>query len=214
MRWLCVFIIAKETYHCEEIGMNFLAHLHIAEHCQSSLLGNLLGDFVKGNPENKYPSAVVQGIQLHRFVDRYTDNHPLIHQLKPRFDGESRRFCPIALDMFWDHCLASQWAEFDPRTLGQFCQQAQQQVEAETRFETPEKFQLVSQSMWRGRWLESYQQQDNIEFALRRIATRSPRMARLTTCIPILFAHYDEFSAVFGELYRDVLTAAKRQTIC
>lgn len=28
--------------------MNFLAHLHIAKHCNSNLAGNLLGDFVKG----------------------------------------------------------------------------------------------------------------------------------------------------------------------
>lgn len=31
--------------------MNFLAHIHLAQRAQSSLLGNLMADFVRGDPE-------------------------------------------------------------------------------------------------------------------------------------------------------------------
>lgn len=65
--------------------MNFLAHLHIAHHCQSSLLGNLLGDFVKGDPTEQYPQSLVQGIRLHRWVDAYTDSHPVMKAAKSLF---------------------------------------------------------------------------------------------------------------------------------
>lgn len=51
--------------------MNFLAHLHIAQHCKSNLAGNLLGDFVKGDPNKHYSTSLSDGIRLHRFVDRY-----------------------------------------------------------------------------------------------------------------------------------------------
>ena len=63
--------------------MNYLAHLHIAEHTQTSFLGNFLGDFIKGNPEGQFNPGVVSGIRLHRFVDSYIDGHPLIKTLKP-----------------------------------------------------------------------------------------------------------------------------------
>lgn len=33
--------------------MNYLAHLHIADHTNTSFTGNFLGDFVKGDPEQK-----------------------------------------------------------------------------------------------------------------------------------------------------------------
>ena len=52
--------------------MNFLAHLHIAQHCNSNLAGNLLGDFVKGDPNKHYSDSLSDGIRLHRFVDSYT----------------------------------------------------------------------------------------------------------------------------------------------
>lgn len=72
--------------------MNYLAHLHIAQHCESSMLGNLLGDFVKGNPEHRYSADIVQGIKLHRFVDTTTDSHALMLKAKEYFPGKSQHF--------------------------------------------------------------------------------------------------------------------------
>lgn len=97
--------------------MNFLAHLHIADHCNSHFMGNLLGDFVKGDPSKLYDSDITNGIKLHRFVDRITDHHPIVEECKPHFKGVARRFAPIALDMFWDHCLAKHWNDFHQESL-------------------------------------------------------------------------------------------------
>ncbi len=36
--------------------MNFLAHLHLAHLADSSLPGNLMADFVRGNPQGDYPA--------------------------------------------------------------------------------------------------------------------------------------------------------------
>lgn len=71
--------------------MNFLAHLHIADVSNTSLVGNLLGDFVRGDPTGKYQEDWVEGIRIHRFVDSYTDNHPDIKAILPLF-GQQRRF--------------------------------------------------------------------------------------------------------------------------
>lgn len=111
--------------------MNYLAHLHIADHCQSSLLGNLLGDFVKGDPDSQYVAPIARGIRLHRLVDAYTDSHPVIQHAKQCFSADTRRFAPIALDMFWDHCLASQWDHYHDLSLSRFVRQAHQRVTRE-----------------------------------------------------------------------------------
>ena len=198
--------------------MNFLAHLHIAEHCQSSLLGNLLGDFVKGNPNGKFPEPVVSGIKLHRFVDTLTDHHATLSDIKPLFTGHRRRFCAIALDMFWDHCLAKQWQDYHPDSLEHFCQNAEQKIKHEMGLlepgAIPTRFITISEHMWQGRWLESYRDLNNIELALTRMSTRSIRMDPLKSCFPVLEHHYEVLMAVFRQLYPDVLTAAKRHVIC
>ena len=195
--------------------MNYLAHLHIAEHTQTSFLGNFLGDFVKGNPDGSYNPDVVKGIRLHRFVDSYTDAHPLITSVKPLFSKELRRFSPITLDMFWDHCLAKYWSIFHGESLSQFTVLAQAIIAKETQMLTdplPERFNKVSKLVWQGKWFEHYADIKNIDFALKRIALRSPRMAPLADTFVTLIEHYDQLTRTFFDLYPDVLLASTIKT--
>ncbi|MBA5764405.1 DUF479 domain-containing protein [Vibrio sp. 404] len=189
--------------------MNFLAHLHIAQSCQSSMLGNLLGDFVKGDPMRQFPVEVAQGIRLHRFVDSYTDSHAVIRRAKTNFSSKQRRFAGIALDVMWDHYLAVNWTNYHSSELDEFCLQAELMVRQEQTMPVPERFQLVTTRMWQGRWLESYQHLDNIEFALMRMSERSSRMAPLAECFTSLEQHYAEFELLFNEFYPQLLSVSR-----
>ncbi len=194
--------------------MNFLAHLHIADHANSHLMGNLLGDFVKGDPGKQFDSDVADGIRLHRFVDSLTDNHPLVLQQKQYFPPSLRRFAPIALDMFWDHCLALHWHEFSLLSLEQFLHKAQhiclQQQSQITEQTIPIRYTKVTQSMWQGQWLLSYQELDNINYALQRMSLRSERMQPLALCGEVLSQHYIALTHVFNLLYPQVLQQSKK----
>ncbi|MEH0712254.1 ACP phosphodiesterase [Vibrio owensii] len=185
--------------------MNFLAHLHIADHCNSHLMGNLLGDFVKGDPSKQYQTDISNGIKLHRFVDRITDHHALVEECKPHFTGVARRFAPIALDMFWDHCLAKHWRTFSPKSLDSFVRYAYSEVNKQISDDLPPRFLMLHRRMWSGGWLQSYQDLENIEFALHRMSQRSPRMADLTTTFEVLDNEYEQLEAKFAALYQDVL---------
>lgn len=175
-------------------------------------MGNLLGDFVKGNPEGRFHPSVVEGIKLHRFVDSYTDRHPLTAQAKLLFAREKRRYAPIALDMFWDHALACRFDEYHPVSLEQFSQSAMRTVlrqAQQTEQPLPERFMRVANAMHQGQWLSSYQELDNIRFALSRIAQRSPRMTPLAQCGEDLSRESAHLMAIFDQLYSDVLNAAQ-----
>ncbi|EGU33893.1 hypothetical protein VII00023_17209 [Vibrio ichthyoenteri ATCC 700023] len=189
--------------------MNFLAHLHIAHHCGSNLLGNLLGDFVKGDPNRDYEPEIAAGIRLHRFVDSYTDSATILLRAKQHFPQGHRRFAGIALDVFWDHCLATHWENYHPLPLDLFCQQSESIVKQTDVGMLPERFILVSENMWRGRWLESYQSLDNIEIALSRMSARRDSMAPLKECYPYLQRHYGDLQQLFAEFYPELLRASQ-----
>jgi acyl carrier protein phosphodiesterase len=193
--------------------MNYLAHLHIAEHTKTSFSGNFLGDFVKGDPDGKFPTQIVEGIRLHRHIDSFVDKHPEVMASKLFFPKQLRRYAPIALDMVWDHYLALYWTKFHHLSLANFCQKTEQKIAIETapsEIELPERFVRVNRWVWQDKWLESYQKMQNIEYALTRMSTRSQRMAPLAETGQVLGQHYEQLNAVFFELYDDVLTESKK----
>lgn len=188
--------------------MNYLAHLHIADHCGSDLVGNLLGDFVKGNPDDLFPSEVVKGIKLHRWVDSNTDSHPIVLSLKRFFPENLKRFAPIAFDMFWDHALATRWDEYHHLSLTQFINQSEYEC-SQCELILPEKYERVTKAMWEGEWLFSYQNFDNIAYALERMSMRRPKLSPLAQCSEIMEQEYDTFMAAFSQFYPDLLMKAK-----
>ena len=83
--------------------MNYLAHIHLGYLSQTSLVGNFLGDFVKGSDLSHLNTALRQGVWLHRRIDTYTDQHTAIVELRNLFPKKLRRFSGIALDVYFDH---------------------------------------------------------------------------------------------------------------
>lgn len=188
--------------------MNYLAHLHIADHTNTSFSGNFLGDFVKGNPDGKFPTEIVKGIRLHRHIDSFVDKHHQVLTAKLLFPKSLRRYAPIALDMFWDHFLALHWKQFHRLTLSDFCLLAERNIKKETSHKQvvlPEQFEKVNGWVWQDRWLESYQKSENIDYALKRMSMRSERMAPLGDTGEVLTKHYEQLLNVFFVLYEDVL---------
>lgn len=88
--------------------MNYLAHIHIANHTQTSLLGNFLGDFVKGQAFNDLPRELATGVRLHRKIDQFTDSHELVKGLRRSFPRDLRRVAGIVIDITFDYFLLQQ----------------------------------------------------------------------------------------------------------
>ncbi|EPQ9982965.1 ACP phosphodiesterase [Vibrio vulnificus] len=185
--------------------MNYLAHLHLADVANSDMLGNLLGDFAKGDPSKLYSLEIVQGIRLHRAVDKFVDTHGIVQACKKRFPEQQRRFALIALDMFWDHCLAMHWHRYSDISLDSFVHYAQREVAKHDTKDLPRSFLLLNQRMWQDKWLQSYREMDNIEFALHRMSQRRPRLSPLSECHATLQDEYEHFSSAFETLYADTL---------
>ena len=93
--------------------MNYLAHLYLAGPEPEARLGALLGDFVFGQAALADWGALERReIVIHRRVDRYTDEHPQVVAARRLFAHGRQRYAGIALDVYYDHCLARDWARY------------------------------------------------------------------------------------------------------
>jgi len=188
--------------------MNYLAHLHLASLAESSLLGNLMADFVRGNPDSQFPDTVVAGIRMHRRIDVLTDTHPQVKAAKGLFSSEYRRVAPIALDVVWDHFLARHWSHFEPDlSLREFILSAESTI-APTLQGTPHDFQSLNNFLWRERWLERYAELGFLERVLNGMAHRRPRLVALGGIFTEIEQHYPALEEGFWRLYPDLMHIA------
>jgi acyl carrier protein phosphodiesterase len=67
--------------------MNVLAHIYLSGDSEQIIIGNYIGDYVKGREYLKYPELIRKGIILHRHIDAFTDNHPVVHEARSSSAG-------------------------------------------------------------------------------------------------------------------------------
>jgi len=84
------------------------------------MLGNLLGDFVKGSKFIGIPNELQKGIILHRKIDMFIDHHPLILDLQAEINEDLPKVSGIAIDLIFDHLLAKNWSNFNDESLEKF----------------------------------------------------------------------------------------------
>ena len=60
--------------------MNFLAHIYLSGDDDHITIGNFMADGIKGKKYLNYPEGIQTGILLHRWIDSYTDSHPIVKQ--------------------------------------------------------------------------------------------------------------------------------------
>lgn len=193
--------------------MNFLAHLHLASLANSSLLGNLMADFVRGNPHNDWPESVAEGILHHRRIDVMTDSLPEVRAAREFFRAETRRVSPITLDVVWDHFLSLHWDKIVPEiSLPAFLAHAKSVIEPELP-STPERFQNLNRYLWTQRWMERYAEPDYLQNVLSGMASRRPRLAALEDSWQDFSDNYEQLNAFFWQFYPVMMEKAARKAL-
>ncbi len=180
--------------------MNYLAHLYLSDTDPGSLVGSLMGDFVKGKVGHEFEPSLRQGILLHRRIDSFTDAHPLIRRSKARISPEFRRYAGILVDIFFDHFLARQWNCWSDTPLDEFASSVYG-ILGERQETFPERMQRSMRYMVSNRLLQSYREIGGVHHALRGMETRLKRPSRLGDSISELEENYRGFNSDFGQFF-------------
>lgn len=179
--------------------MNYLAHLHLGGPRPADMLGSLYGDFVKGPLQGRWPAEIEAGIRLHRQIDAFTDSHPLVLQAKSRFPSERRRYAGILIDLFFDHCLAANWADYSSEPLERFTQRVYGVLAAEP--ELPGKLAVIAPHMAAHDWLGSYREFEVLERVLANMSRRLSRPDGLAGGLAELEQLYEPLLQDFRDFY-------------
>lgn len=183
--------------------MNYLAHAALAQPDIYSIVGNLLGDFCKGISVEQLQPQILAGLQNHRAVDRFTDQHPLVRVAKQQFSAARRRFAPIALDVLFDHYLIQHWSSFYPQPFDTFKAQLYSQL-ASAEHLMPQAMQRTMHSVRTHDWFAGYARLDYLAMALDRIASRIRFNHRFYGIITEIQPQYRQLEQLFLQFYPEL----------
>ena len=193
--------------------MNYFAHLCLAKDTPESLVGNLLGDFMRGVDPRALRLPVFLGLENHRQVDRFTDTHPLIRELKDLFDPDCKRFAGIALDIYFDHLLIKHWERLETRQLEQLNEHYYATLSANQHLMPSARMRTVCSRIVSGRWFDAYSHQHNTLEAVRRAATRIRFANSFDRACGELLRNQSEIEAAFLRFYPELAAHIKDQMI-
>ncbi len=186
--------------------MNFLAHLHLAEAAPESVLGNLLGDFVKGYPwDDRFPRSVWKGIVEHRAVDAFTDAHPEWQKSRALLPKRLRRFAGIVVDIYYDHFLHRNWERFSPNEgIEDFIERVHSQLRERLYLVEEEPAEII-EMMIQERWLATYRTLEGVDETLKRVSKRSEILHPIFEAARDLEGHLPEMEGHFLAFYPDLI---------
>jgi len=194
--------------------MNYLAHLYLAQDSDESIIGNLLGDFIKGSLENIENREIARGITTHRKVDLYTDRHEKIIESKRLISQKRKRFAGIIIDVSFDHFLSRNWSLYSESELKDFISDIYTTLTNHKNL-LPPKLQMFLPRMIEEDWLGSYIHLDGIGLTLdrisRRIARRFKRGSVLHGAVEEIESNYTTLEENFKEFFPDVIKFVDEQ---
>lgn len=183
--------------------MNYLAHAYLSFSHPGILTGNMISDFVKGKKKFSLPIEVQKGIELHRFIDHWTDQHPITRELKSIFKPTFGLYSAAIMDVLYDHYLATDPAHFPEETLFAFSQETYHQLEPFSPF-FPEQFFRMFPYMREQNWLYHYHSFDGIRQSLGGLKRRALYIEDIQPAYILFEQEYKTIQAGYDLFFPDL----------
>lgn len=174
------------------------------------LIGNFIGDYVKGREYLRYASRIREGILLHRSIDAFTDKHPITKSSKSYIRDKYGKYSGIVVDIFYDHFLACHWSDFSDQSLHRFIHYKYDILSSYFPI-FPDGVKYFFPYFVRSNWLEAYSTIDGLESVLRRMAYRTSLPEFSEYAILRLKENYQTLGSSFMVFFNEIVEYVKRE---
>jgi len=187
--------------------MNFLFHMLLSGDDEQVLVGNFMGDFVKGPLADRFPESIRQGVTLHRRIDSFSSRSEVFNRSRLRLDHRFGLYRGVLVDLFYDHFLIREWGEWSNEPFDEYLARTRSIIE-DRRTELPERMQTLVPYIF-DELLPSYRETAGIGRALERMSRRVKRANPLAGGEVELQRNYQELLQDFNDFMPQVRDFAK-----
>jgi acyl carrier protein phosphodiesterase len=193
--------------------MNYLAHLFLSCQDEDLLIGNFIADSIKNKEVALYTPSIQQGVLLHRQIDVYTDNHPIVRQATRRLYPSHRKYAPVVIDVFFDNLLSNNWDLYTEEPLADFAKRMYATLERRAT-DLPEKLQQYVPRMIADNWLMRYGTEDGLQYTFDRMDTRTRFKSNFHSAVKDLKKDYELYNKEFNLFFPDVINMVNEFCSC
>jgi len=183
--------------------VNFLAHIYLSGNSREILIGNFIGDYVKGKEYTKYPPGIQQGIMLHRHIDSFTDQHPVTRNSKKFVSERYGKYAGIVVDVIYDHFLSRNWDQYSDMSLTAFVRDRYKMLDSGFSF-FPQGVKNWFPYFIKSNWLETYASFEGLAMVFTRMSHRTSLPEHSDYAVSQLSNHYDELKSGFFEFFDEI----------
>lgn len=161
----------------------------------------MISDHVKGKSQYDFSPGIQKGIQLHRMIDNFTDNHTITKQLKSYFKPHYRLYAGAFADITYDHFLANDNKQFfSAQDLKQFAAFIYSILEINHNL-LPVSFQRIFPYMKKEDWLYTYQYKWGIEKSYNGLVYRAAYLTESNIAFDLFNKYYSEIRLCHEAFY-------------
>lgn len=187
--------------------MNILAHAWLSGGHPDLMVGNFVGDFIKGDPaagRHQLTPGQVAGVRLHRAIDTFTDAHPDVAAVRTLLRPRCHKYAGAAVDIFFDHFLAVDFQGLTEQLLPDFVAMFYDVIRRNATSLPPTAARMADY-MIRQDWLTNYQFIEGIDRSLKGVAHRTTYPSGLDTAIDDLLGYRDQIARYFSYFWPDLV---------
>ncbi len=184
--------------------MNYLAHAFLSGNNKGLLIGNFIADHIRGNNFSEYPEEVIQGIQLHRKIDTFTDAHPEFKKSKRVFYNGFEKYSGVLVDIYFDHLLAKNFDFHSSIPLDEFSRNTYQ-IYSEHQYLLPKSSSGFLDYVMKNNIYKAYSDITGIERVLYHLSHRIKHNVQLNDSIELFKTNEAELKTNFDIFFGDAL---------
>ncbi|QQS50100.1 MAG: DUF479 domain-containing protein [Bacteroidota bacterium] len=184
--------------------MNYLAHIFLSGTEEAVVIGNFIGDYVKGREYLKYPPNIQKGLVLHRQIDTFTDSHKVVAQSKKYIAPQYGKWAGIIIDIFYDHFLIKNWDKFCPVPLEQYKEDIFDVLQKYYPV-LPDRVKYFVPSFIQNDWINTYSTTEGIINVVYNMSLRTHLPDNSAFAAEVLKKYYIQFDSEFMTYFPELI---------
>ncbi len=193
--------------------MNYLAHLFLSCDSEEKMIGNFITDQITLKESKRYDALISEGIQLHRAIDTFTDNHPQVKKVIKILRPTQGKYAPVVVDIYFDYLLYKSWDNYSHRPFEHFSNSVYSMLPKYLEL-MPVRIHHQVTNMVKMRWLDVYTTIDGLNSTFHRLQKRTRFINNLTDAPSFLSKNQNQLSDHFNEFFPDVIKYVELKCNC